>query len=117
MSLNKILILNWTISTVKKVCQCSETNFESHRKIYEYGKYFYVISNEVIVLDSNICVAEIFLKMIRDIEAIGKRQHVTFKRHVFQIDKGVQSPIKRTEIPVFQFHTTNKKSSTAKNLE
>ena len=55
--------------------------------------------------------------MIRDIEAIGKRQHVTFKIHVFQIDKGVQSPIKRTEIPVFQFHTTNKKSSTAKKLE
>ena len=70
---------------------------------------FFVISNELIVLDSNICVAEIFLKMIRDIEAIGKRQQVTFKRHVFQIDNGVQSPIKRTEIPVFQFHTTNKK--------
>lgn len=78
---------------------------------------FFVISNELIVLDSNICVAEIFLKMIRDIEAIGKRQQVTFKRHVFQIDKGVQSPIKRTEIPVFQFHTTNKKSVTAKKLE
>ena len=62
MSLNMILIVNWTISTVKKVCQCSEINFESRRKIYEYGKYFYVIRNELIVLDSNISVAEIFLK-------------------------------------------------------
>ena len=55
--------------------------------------------------------------MMRDIEAIGKRQYVNFKKDIFQNDKDIQSPIKQNKISIFQFHAANKKSATAKKLE
>ena len=86
-------------------------------KIREYGNPFFEISDELIVLDSCICVAKNCVNMMRDIETIGKRQYDNFKRDIFQSDKDIQIPIKRNKIPIFQFHTTKKKSATAKNLK
>ena len=43
-------------------------------KNYEYGNPFYESTDELIVLDSHICVTENFAKMMRDIQNIGKKQ-------------------------------------------
>lgn len=73
------------------------------------------------MLDSCICVAEncvkICVKMIWDTEIIGIRQYANFKRNIFQDDKDIRSPIKQNKTPIFQFHTTTKKSATAKKFE
>ena len=52
-------------------------------KIPEYGNSSFEISDELIVLNSRICVAENCVKIMRDIETIRKRQYANFKRDLF----------------------------------
>ena len=86
-------------------------------KIREYENPFFEISGELIVLDSRSFVVESCVKMMRDIETIGKRQYANFKKNIFENNKDIQSPTKGNKIPIFQFHTTKDKSTTPKKLE
>ena len=65
------------------------------------------------MLDSCICVAENGVKMMHDVETIGKRQYANILQRYFSKcncnNKDIQSPIKQNKIPIFQFHTTKKK--------
>ena len=86
-------------------------------KIREYENPFFEISDKLMVLDSRICVAESCVKMMRDIERIGKRQYASFKRDIFQNDKDIQSPIKRIKFVFFSSMQPRRNQQLQKSLK